>query len=118
MILTELSEEELKESEKKIRNEIKFLLSKLLNLSFYLLAFLLLITYIFVLSEKNKMERTFSSNQEILKNLDNDIKIHKSLLTTYTSVEHISKVLGIKRLYLPSEIWFIYDVKMVKIKGD
>lgn len=118
MILTELSEEELRESEKKIKNEIKFLLSKLLNLVFYFLVFFLLITYIYILSEKSKLEKEFSSNQEILKNLDYDIKIYRSLLTTYTGMDSISKILGVKRVYLPAEIWYIYNDGILKIKGD
>lgn len=118
MILTELSEEELRESEKKIKNELKFILSKIAYIFFYLGIFLLVVIYIYFLAEKSRVEKVYSTNQEILKNLELEIKIQNNLITTYSSIKAIKKRLNTKDFFLPQNIWYIYENDLIKLKGD
>ncbi len=118
MILIELSEEELKEEEEKIKKEFRFIFSKFINVGFYLLFFALVLVYIFLLSVKNNLEREYSSNQELLKILNNDLSIYTDLITSFGSIDNIKKKLGIKKLYVPTQIWLLYDNDKIMIKGE
>ncbi|MCS7243951.1 MAG: hypothetical protein RMJ36_04375 [Candidatus Calescibacterium sp.] len=118
MILTELSEEKLKEEEEKIKKEFRFIFSRLFNVFYYFLLFTLVLAYIFLLSEKNKIEKQYSYNQEILKMVHNEIDIYNNIITRYSSVDIIKKKIGTTELFLPREIWYIYDNGLIKLKGE
>lgn len=118
MILTEFNEERLKEEEEKIKKEFKFIFSRILHLAFYFLLFFLIISYVFLLSEKSRLERKYSFNQEVLKMIDNEIEIYSSIITTYSSVDSIKKKIGITRFYLPKEIYYIYKEGVIVLMGE
>lgn len=118
MILIELSEEGLKEEEEKIKKEFRFIFTKFINIAFYLIFFTLVLIYIFLLSLKNNLEREYSSNQELLKILNNDVSIYTDLITSFGSIDSIKKRLGIRKLYVPAQIWFIYDNDKIMIKEE
>lgn len=118
MILTELKEEELKEQEDRLKKEFKFISSKLLSILFYFSLFFLVLIYLFLLSQKTSLERKYSDNNEVLRMIRNEISIYQDLITTYSSIDHISRKLGLKELFFPREIWYIYGNDLVNIGGS
>ncbi|MEN3014878.1 MAG: hypothetical protein ABDH21_02305 [bacterium] len=117
MILTELNEEELKEQELKVKKEIRFIVSKISSITFYLTFFFLVLTYLFLLAKKSDLEKRYSQNIQHLKVIENQISIYSDLLTTQLSIDTITKKLKIQKLFLPEEIWYIYQNQMIKIGG-
>lgn len=116
MILTELNEQELKETNTKLNEQFKFIFKRFFEILFFFVFFVLVLVYIYILSEKNKLEKIFSANQELLKRLDSDIKTYRNFITTYTTLDFVKKKCNLKELYLPSSIYYVYNDKIIKIK--
>lgn len=118
MILTEFNEERLREEEEKIKKEFNFIFLRIVRLALYLLMFLLIIFYVFLLAQKSKLEREYSYNQEILKMINNEIEIYSSIITTYSSVDNIKKKIGVRKFYIPNQIYYIYNQEVIMLIGE